>query len=216
MTDRTPKTRAAVPPAARGSAISDADPAGVPSPPCGAPASPSRQAVSQDTTPDGTRASSRATPRTGPRDGTREEAPKNPAGVLTQREGGTPAGSTGRTFTIALPAGLEMLSLNDRLHWRERHKRGEVIRNAACWAARMAKVPQLPRAGVVIEYQPPDRRHRDADNPIAAAKAAIDGLVIARCLPDDECPRYVTGIYCTIGEIFPRGRLVLRITEVAP
>lgn len=143
------------------------------------------------------------------------DADSSPAGALTQREGGTPAGSTGRTFTIALPAGLEMLSLNDRLHWRERHKRGEVIRNAACWAARMAKVPQLPRAGVVIEYQPPDRRHRDADNPIAAAKAAIDGLVIARCLPDDECPRYVTGIYCTIGEPHPKGRLVLHLTEAA-
>jgi hypothetical protein len=110
---------------------------------------------------------------------------------------------------------MPLLSLNDRLGWRERYERGQVIKTAACVVARQAKVPRLERARIAVVYQPPDRRHRDADNPSAAAKAAIDGIVLAGCLPDDECPRYVAGIWCTIGEIFPRGRLVLHLTELA-
>jgi crossover junction endodeoxyribonuclease RusA len=120
-----------------------------------------------------------------------------------------------RTWTIALPAGLELLSLNDRLHWRERHRRYQCIKFAAYVTARDAKIPPLGRVRIVVEYQPPDRRHRDADNPMAAAKAAVDGVVLAGCLEDDECPRYVTGIWATIGPVYPKGRLVLHLAEVA-
>jgi Holliday junction resolvase RusA-like endonuclease len=77
-----------------------------------------------------------------------------------------------------------------------------------------AKVPHLERVSIVVEYQPPDRRRRDADNPAPSAKACIDGIVAAGVLTDDACPRYVTEIRCTIGEQYPRGRLVLQITEV--
>jgi hypothetical protein len=76
-----------------------------------------------------------------------------------------------------------------------------------------AKVPRLERVSVVVEYQPPDRRHRDADNISPAGKAALDGIVAARCLAGDD-KRYVAGVRCTIGEVFPKGRLVLHLTEV--
>jgi len=139
--------------------------------------------------------------------------PETPAGASDPIVS-PPAGSTGRTYTIALPAGLELLSLNDRLHWRERHRRYQDIKEAACVMARQAKVPRLDRAWITVEYQPPDRRHRDADNPMAASKAAVDGIVLAGCLVDDECPRYVTGIWATIGPVYPKGRLVLHVAEV--
>ena len=42
-----------------------------------------------------------------------------------------------------------------------------------------------------------------------------DGLVDAKVLTDDECPRYVEKIEYLIGKPYPRGRLVLHITEVA-
>lgn len=42
----------------------------------------------------------------------------------------------------------------------------------------------------------------------------LDGIVAAGCLPGDD-RRYVTGTYCTIGEPYPKGRLILRLTEVA-
>ena len=126
-----------------------------------------------------------------------------------------PAGSTGRTYTIALPAGLKLLSLNDRLHWAARHRRAQALKKAAWARTLQAKIPPLERAAVIVEYRPPDRRHHDAENTCAASgKAAIDGIVAAGVLPDDECPRYVSKIVCTIGEPFPKGMLVLHLIEV--
>jgi crossover junction endodeoxyribonuclease RusA len=128
--------------------------------------------------------------------------------------GANPAPSAGLTYTIALPAGLKLLSLNDRLHWRERNSRAQELKRAAWVMALNAKVPRLERVSVVVEYQPPDRRERDADNISPAGKAALDGIVAARILRDDS-KTYVTGVRCVIGEPFPKGRLVLHLTEVA-
>ena len=134
-------------------------------------------------------------------------------GAVT-RQAQTLAGS--RTFTIALPPGLTLLSLNGREHWSERARRTNALNKAAWAMALQAKIPRLERASIVVEYQPPDSRRRDAENTCAASgKAAIDGIVAAGVLEDDACPQYVTEIRCTIGEIWPRGRLVLHLTEIA-
>ena len=143
----------------------------------------------------------------------RGRAPQTPA-----REGrpssATRAGTTtGRTFTIALPAGLKLLSLNDRLHFGERHRRTQDLKRAACVMALSKKIPRLERVSVVVEYQPRDRRHRDADNIAASAKALIDGLRAGKILPEDDS-RHVTEVTCRIGEPYPLGRLVLHLTEV--
>jgi crossover junction endodeoxyribonuclease RusA len=119
-----------------------------------------------------------------------------------------------RTFTIELPPGLPMLSLNDRDHWAARKRRSDELLKAAWAMALAARIPPLERVSVLAEYQPPDMRHRDADNPVASVKACIDGIVKAGVLPDDECPRYITEVICRIGEPYPRGRLVLTLTEV--
>jgi crossover junction endodeoxyribonuclease RusA len=154
----------------------------------------------------------------GPSDGAAGPSPQtrrapSPAGG-TPDPSVPPAGSAPRTYTVELPAGLKLLSLNDRLHWAERDRRTEALKKAAWAMAWQAKIPPLGRVSIVAEYQPPDGRHRDADNIAPAAKAAIDGLVIAQVVPDDESPRYVTEVICRIGEPYPRGRLVLRLTEV--
>src|SRR5581483_4991938 len=53
-----------------------------------------------------------------------------PAGRATAAASALPAGQAEpRTWTVALPAGLQMLSLNDRLHWRERNLRAQVIKD---------------------------------------------------------------------------------------
>ncbi len=142
----------------------------------------------------------------------RGRAPRTPA----EGVGASPvpsAGSTGRTFTIPLPAGMKLLSLNDRLHFGERHRRTQDLKRAACVLALNAKVPRLERVSVVVEYQPRDRRHRDADNIAASAKALIDGLRAGKILPEDDS-RHVTEVTCRIGEPYPLGRLVLHLTEV--
>lgn len=119
-----------------------------------------------------------------------------------------------RTWTLELPAGLPLLSLNGREHWAARHRKAQALKKAAWAVALQAKIPRLERVSVVAEYQPPDLRHRDGDNIAPSAKAAVDGLVAAGILPGDD-KRYVTGTYCTIGTLYPKGRLVLTLTEVA-
>jgi hypothetical protein len=119
-----------------------------------------------------------------------------------------------RVFTIELPAGLPMLSLNDRDHWAVRKRRSDELLKAAWAMALKLGIPKLERVSVLAEYHPPDMRHRDADNPVASVKACIDGIVMAGVLEDDECPRYVESVTCRIGEPYPRGRLVIHLTEV--
>jgi hypothetical protein len=122
-----------------------------------------------------------------------------------------------RTWVLELPAGMKTLSLNQRLHWAERNRRNAALKQAAWALARNAKIPRLERASVVVEYQPPDRRHRDADNAATASgKACIDGIVAAGVLEDDESPRFITQVTYRIGERHPHGRLVLTIAEVMP
>lgn len=121
-----------------------------------------------------------------------------------------------RSWTIVLPAGLPLLSLNGRIHHMERYRRSQALKKAA-WAMTLkGKVPRLERISVVVEYQPPDEsRRRDADNvPAASGKACVDGIVAAGVVPDDESPRYVAEIKNRVGPVYPKGRLVLYVTEV--
>lgn len=121
-----------------------------------------------------------------------------------------------RSWTIELPPGIRVLSLNDRLHWAEKGRRAKALREAAWAMACQQQIPQLHAASLVVEYRPPDRRRRDNDNiPAASAKPAIDGIVQARVLRDDSWP-HVTSIAYRIGEIVKGGQLAVTITEVIP
>lgn len=120
---------------------------------------------------------------------------------------------TPRTFTLEMPAGERLLSLNDRVHWSKRARVTRDLRTTAGWLAKAAKIPPLDRVSIVAEYQPPRNGRRDPDNLMPAVKAAIDGCVNAKIIPDDSSV-HVTSVTCAIGEPYPRGRLVLRITEV--
>jgi Holliday junction resolvase RusA-like endonuclease len=113
---------------------------------------------------------------------------------------------------IELPPGLKMLSLNGRYHWSERNRRNAAIRKAAWALALNAKIPRLERVSVTVTYQPPDRHRRDADNIAMAAKAAIDGISAAGVVEGDWS-EHVTEVVCRIGERYPKGRLVIAITE---
>lgn len=141
----------------------------------------------------------------------RERAPQTPESAPDASA--LSAGSTGRTFTIALPPGLALLNLNDRGHWAARYRRSEALKKAAWAMALQQKIPRLGRVCVVAEYQPGDLRRRDPDNISASAKAAIDGLRAARVLSEDDSA-HVAEVTCRIGSLYPRGRLVLHLTEV--
>jgi crossover junction endodeoxyribonuclease RusA len=123
-----------------------------------------------------------------------------------------------RAWILELPAGMRLLSLNDRLHWSVKGRITRDLRQAAWALARQQQIPPLERARVTVEYQPPlVSRRRDHDNVgPASGKPCIDGaLTDAKVLPDDS-PEYLTEVTYRIGQPYPRGRLVLTITEVTP
>ena len=136
-----------------------------------------------------------------------------PAGAGLDADGTAPAGP--RTFTIALPAGLELLNANDRGHWTRRRRVTATLREAATWLARQQRIPPLSRARITAVYEPPDRRRRDAPNWYPSFKAAIDGLSgrggAYQMIPAPD----VTALEMTCGSGALAGRIVLHLTEVA-
>jgi crossover junction endodeoxyribonuclease RusA len=125
----------------------------------------------------------------------------------------SPVGGTGRTWTVELPAGLPLLNANRRQHHFVKARLTKAIRDAAHIFALADRIPGLKRAHIVVEYRPPDRRHRDVHNLYPSAKAAVDGLVDAGVLPDDS-DEYLTGPDMRPGDVTPGGQLVLHITEL--
>lgn len=147
-------------------------------------------------------------------------APQIPAAV-TGGEPVTAAGSTPRSFALEMPAGLRLVNANRRYaHPAIRGREIAVLRKAA-WvtahnALRAGTIVPLSRVRICVEYQPPlTSRARDAGNWAPSGKAFIDGLRDAKVLIDDDS-RYLIEEAYRIGEPFPKGRVVLFITEVAP
>lgn len=74
------------------------------------------------------------------------------------------------------------------------HKRAAIVkewREAFCLLAKEAKIPPLSRIQVYAWPVLRDRRVQDVGSCSPAVKSAIDGLVDAGVVPDDD-PRYVT------------------------
>jgi hypothetical protein len=137
--------------------------------------------------------------------------PKTPVAASVNSAAST--GSSPRSWRLELPAGMKLLSLNDRMHWRERNRRGQEIKKAAWALAVAARIPPLERIAVLAEYQPPDRRKRDEDNQTLSVKYGIDGVKAAGVIPEDTSD-YVRYDGCRIGERYPKGRLVITVTEL--
>lgn len=117
---------------------------------------------------------------------------------------------------IEMPAGMELLTSNQRGHWGKGYRIGQDITDAVILLARAQKIPRLDRVTIVAEWRPPTRGRsvvRDAHNLAPSVKAAIDGITRAGVLVDDS-DRYVADVAIRSGDACPLGRLVLIITEV--
>jgi hypothetical protein len=148
-------------------------------------------------------------PATDPAGGTRRGDPSNTSPPAVPLSGAGP-----REWKITLPAGLELLSLNDREHYMVRHRKAQALKDAAIVMTRKAKVPRLERIAISVYYDPPVRRNRDHDNLIATYKHLADGIVQAGVVPDDDSA-HVLPPHCEVTSlIVPRGRLRMVITEV--
>ena len=158
-------------------------------------------------------------PPPGAETGRAASGPQFPAGSPQDtaegpRTGVSPSAAEARTWTIELPAGLKLLSQNDRLHWSARNRISQGIKKAAWAMAINARIPRLERVEIQGIYDPPDRRRRDGDNLAPVLKAVADGIVAAGRLPDDDS-KHVVRSWCEISDRpYPRGRLRVIIREV--
>ncbi|MCF1592441.1 MULTISPECIES: hypothetical protein [Streptomyces] len=119
-----------------------------------------------------------------------------------------------RTWRIELPTGLTLMTSNERLHHLQRSDRTRALRQAARIAAQVARVPHLERAYVTCYLRAKDRRRRDPGNWYPSAKAALDGVVDAGVLTDDDATR-VIGPDMRLGEVLKTGpQLVLVVTDL--
>lgn len=86
-----------------------------------------------------------------------------------------------------------LLSLNDRAHWATRSREVAAWRHWAHIVTRdqLHDVPlPLPPCWVAVTLPVADKRRRDPHNFTPTLKAIVDGLVDARCWPDDT-PEFV-------------------------
>lgn len=140
----------------------------------------------------------------------------------------TPAASAAGAgpFTITLAAGLTLLNANDRLHHRRKAERTAVLRSKAREAvsenpglvnalAAAKPGPLFQRVHVLGILHPDRNDRRDPANWYPSFKAAIDGLVDAGLLEDDD-HTHVVGPDMRLGTKVKGGQLVLVVSGLAP
>lgn len=125
-----------------------------------------------------------------------------------------------RSWTVTIPAPERWLNSNQR---RDRRGDAPVVRawrEAAAVYARQAKLPKLGRAHITAILSFADRRHRDSPNYYPTIKAAVDGLVDAYVLDDDDDLHVVSltiqrGPQVPSRKNAPQGVMQLVVREVA-
>lgn len=83
------------------------------------------------------------------------------------------------------------LTLNQRHHHKAKARLVAEIRRAAGWATKALKLGHHDHVSVQLHYRPGDARRRDPENLVATQKPAIDGLVDAGLIDDDD-PLHLT------------------------
>ncbi|MET8475392.1 hypothetical protein ABZY90_19750 [Streptomyces sp. NPDC006422] len=127
-------------------------------------------------------------------------------------------------YVIELPPGTVLLNANQRLHHRRKAERNAKIRALAMEAvsecpALMAALaaakpgPLFQRAHVLGVLHPAKAGRADPANWYPSFKAAVDGLVDAGLLEDDD-HTHLVGPDMRLGHKRPRGQLVLVVTEL--
>ena len=114
-------------------------------------------------------------------------------------------------YVLRIPAPTEWLRSNDRRHRMAEADITKKWRTTTAWLARQARLPHIDvpvRITAVIHRA--DRRRADAPNSWPSVKAAIDGLVDAGVLTDDD-DKHVLSTTFEPGEIVHGSQLTLII-----
>jgi crossover junction endodeoxyribonuclease RusA len=131
-----------------------------------------------------------------------------------------------RSYLVTLPIGLALINSNESQHPGRRARIVRALRAAATQAARenqllagavraAAPGPVLAHAHIIGVLHPHDRRKRDPANWYPSFKAAVDGIVDAGVLSDDDSTR-VIGPDMRIGSPVRGSQIVLHIREITP
>ena len=123
----------------------------------------------------------------------------------------------GRRSWVLEDTGARPLTINRvvNLHRQRWAEITRVERHKWLVLARAAKVPALQQARITVTPLHKDRRApQDVGACAAAAKAAIDGLVDARVLPDDS-PAHLVALTFLPPDVCGRDGMRLTIEEVA-
>lgn len=91
-----------------------------------------------------------------------------------------------RPQTLTLPWTTPPLMSNARLHHMQRSRIVADIRTTVGWLAKAHLKPVAKGVTITVIWTVTDRRRRDAGSLAPTGKAAIDGLVDAGILPDDD------------------------------
>lgn len=122
---------------------------------------------------------------------------------------------TGRTVTVALPPKLPLLNSNQRLHWATRARRTRLIRETAAWCTTALGERPMDAVEITAIVHPKTNRRFDPHNLQPTVKAAIDGIVDARLIADDDATRLVSVAF-RAGPKDPAGmRIDLVVKEVS-
>ena len=91
-------------------------------------------------------------------------------------------------FIIALPPLDDILTINKerKVHWSVRNRIVESWRDGTAQIAKAARIPAMPRAHIYASWNPRTNIRKDPANAYPTIKACVDGLVLARVLPDDD------------------------------
>lgn len=138
----------------------------------------------------------------------------------------TAAGPRPAPFVIPLPAGLKLLNSNQRLHYKRKSEYTAKLRAAGmeavseCPALMTALAAAKPdalfqRAHILGVFHPPTNGRRDPANWYPSFKAAVDGIVDAGVLEDDDHTRLL-GPDMRLGHVVKGGQLVLVVRGLAP
>lgn len=133
---------------------------------------------------------------------------------------------TMRRFTIALPPGMKLINANQKLHHRRKAEYVKELRGAAMAAcsedptmrAALAEAnpgPVMQHAYILGIVHPTREGRFDPANWYGSFKAAIDGIVEAGVLEDDDHTRLV-GPDMRPGPKVQGGQIVLVIQEITP
>ncbi|RAJ70215.1 hypothetical protein K378_01380 [Streptomyces sp. Amel2xB2] len=131
-----------------------------------------------------------------------------------------------RYYRVALPAGMTLLNANSRKHNKAKMRDVQALRDAATLTAlgdsslnraiRSAKPePVLERAWIFGVVHSPRNIRLDPTNYYPSFKAAVDGIVRAGVISDDD-DKHVLGPDMRRGPRTPGWQIVLHIYEAYP